>query len=174
MPKEKSWRNVTLSTEMNVTMKGVFLALHLVAVEWKTFNKRRMAGWKINLQPSFHLSWKKESISNLEKGVFKEHLSAFLSTQWKGKISSRWKGWIKIQLSASLSEGLEEIHSLFLKAGRKGRLSFTPWGAPQGVPAGVAWGGPWGRRRRRPQRKRPCVSLDDEPGRWFSRGWGGS
>jgi hypothetical protein len=31
--KEKGWRNVEHLTEINATMKGVFLALHPVAVE---------------------------------------------------------------------------------------------------------------------------------------------
>jgi len=66
----------------------------------------------------------------MKKGVFKEHLSAFLSPQWKGEFSGRRKGRIKILLSAPLSEGLKEIYSLFLKAARKDHLCVTPWGAP--------------------------------------------
>jgi hypothetical protein len=34
----------------------------------------------------------KEKNSNVDKGVLKEHLSAFLSSQWKGNLPGRQKG----------------------------------------------------------------------------------
>jgi hypothetical protein len=34
----------------------------------------------------------KDENSNVEKGVLKEHLSTFLSSQWKGNFPGRWKG----------------------------------------------------------------------------------
>lgn len=73
--KAKGWRNVEHLTKVNATIKGVSLAFHSVAVERKTFNKKRMAYWKIKFQACFHHHWKK-NIPWRGKGAGEDCLSA--------------------------------------------------------------------------------------------------
>ena len=82
LSKEKSWRNVSLPTEMNATMKGVFLALLSVLPESKTLILCGMCDTQKDKGHTFHKGLKFLILATL-KGVLKILLSSSHSSRWK-------------------------------------------------------------------------------------------
>ena len=85
--KEKSWRNGSLPTEMNATMKGVFLALLSVLPESKTLILCGMCDTPKDKGHTFHKGLKFLIPATL-KGALKIFLSSSHSSRWKVSLSS--------------------------------------------------------------------------------------
>ena len=82
LSKEKSWRNVSLPTEMNATMKGIFLAFLSVLLESKTLILCGMCDTPKDKGHTFHKGLKFVILATL-KGALKILLLSSHSSQWK-------------------------------------------------------------------------------------------